>query len=30
MSQKCQFQTRLGLPIQAAFWRIEYHGYSHR
>ena len=25
-----QFQTRLGLPIQAAFWRIEYHGYSHR
>jgi len=24
-----QFQTRLGLPIQAAFWRIEYHGYSH-
>jgi len=24
-----QFQTRLGVPIQAAFWRIEYHGYSH-
>ena len=23
------FQTRLGVPIQAAFWRIEYHGYSH-
>src|SRR3954454_6680236 len=25
----CQFQTRLGLPIQTHFWRIEYHGYSH-
>jgi hypothetical protein len=24
-----QFQTRLGVPIQAAFWRIEHHGYSH-
>jgi hypothetical protein len=27
MSQMGQFQTRLGLPIQAAIWRIEYHGY---
>src|SRR3954468_21854910 len=26
----CQFQTRLGLPIQAAFWRIEYHGLTAR